>query len=72
MMCFLLLFLVLLGLGAIGLGLYALITGQINLPRGSIQGAPARLLGLLLIVAAVVGFPIMLRGLAGLGMNLGR
>jgi hypothetical protein len=71
MMRFIVLLPVLLVLFVIGLGLYALIVGEINLIRGSIRGPLARLLGVLLIVSAIVFIPILLRGLVGLGMNLG-
>jgi hypothetical protein len=60
-----------LGVFLFGLGLYALITGQLSLIRGSIQGAVARLLGVLLIVSVVFGLPIYLRLLVGWSMNLG-
>jgi hypothetical protein len=63
--------LALLVLFLLALGLYALIAGEIYLIRGSIRGPLARLLGLLLIFCTIACIPILLRGLVGLGMNLG-
>lgn len=62
---------VLLGLVLLGLGFYALIAGQIPLIRGSVRGPFARVVGVVLIVFAVACFPILLRVLVGLSMNLG-
>jgi hypothetical protein len=61
----------LVGLFLVGLGFYALIGGQIYLIGGSIRGPLARLLGIILILTTILCVPILLRGLAGMGMNLG-
>jgi hypothetical protein len=71
MACFILVAIVLLGLFLFGLGLYALIAGQVYLIGGSISGPLARVIGLLLILSTIVGVPMLLRGLVGLSINLG-
>jgi hypothetical protein len=55
----------------LGVGIYALIAGQIYLVRGSIRGLLARVVGLLLIIATIVCVPMLLRALVGMSMNLG-
>jgi hypothetical protein len=69
---FLPLTLVLLGLCLLGLGFYALIGGQLYLIRGTLRGPLARVVGIVLIVFTIVCLPVLLRGLLGLGMHLGR
>jgi hypothetical protein len=71
MMCFVPLALVLVGLILFGLGLHALVTGQIRLIRVSIRGLLARAIGLALILFTILCLPVALRSLVGLGMNLG-
>jgi hypothetical protein len=63
---------VLLVLFLIGTGVYALVAGEIPLIRGRIQGPPARLIGLLLILLTILLIPVLLRALVGLSMSLGR
>ena len=65
MMRFIPLALVLVGLFLFGLGLYALVTGQVFLIRGSIRGLLARAIGLALIMFTILGLPIVLRSLVG-------
>jgi hypothetical protein len=62
---------VLLVLSLIGIGVYALIAGQIPLIRGTIQGPLARIVGLLLILFTIMGIPVLLRALVGMSMSLG-
>jgi hypothetical protein len=61
----------LLVLSLIGMGVYALIAGQIPLIRGTIQGPLARIVGLLLILFTIMGIPVLLRALVGMSMSLG-
>jgi hypothetical protein len=63
---------VLLVLSLIGIGVYALVAGEIPLIRGWIQGPPARLVGLLLILFTILLIPVLLRALVGISMSLGR
>jgi hypothetical protein len=42
------------GSSLFGLGLYALVTGQLFLIRGSIRGLLARVIGLVLILSTIV------------------
>jgi hypothetical protein len=71
MICFILVAIVLLGVFLIVLGVYALLAGQIYLILGSVRGPLARLIGLVLIVSTILCMPMLLRGLVGMGMNLG-
>ena len=68
----LLLAVVLLVLSLIGMGVYALLTGQLPLIRGSMEGPLARLVGLLLILFTILLIPVLLRALVGMSMSLGR
>jgi len=70
-MCFMLLAIVVIGVLLIVLGFYALLAGQVYLVLGSIRGPLARLVGLVLIVFTILGMPMLLRWLVGLGINLG-
>jgi len=55
----------------VGLGLYLLIVGRINLIRGSLEGPLVRLLGAFLILSPIICLPVILRWLVGMTMNLG-
>ncbi len=69
---FSLLAIVLLPLGLFGAGVYLLLSGHLPLGRLSVYGPLARLAGLLLILGAFIGVPVLLRALVGMGMALGR
>jgi hypothetical protein len=63
---------VVLVLSLIGMAVYAPVAGEMPLFRGRIQGPPARLVGMLLLVFTILLIPVLLRALVGMSMSLGR